>query len=45
MKERFNLSLWAINHRELVWYLMGILIIVGSLSYTRLGRNEDPILQ
>ena len=43
MKERFNLSLWAINHRELVWYLMGILIIVGSLSYTRLGRNEDPV--
>ncbi len=43
MKERFNLSLWAINHRELVWYLMGMLIIVGSLSYTRLGRNEDPV--
>jgi multidrug efflux pump subunit AcrB len=43
MKERFNLSLWAINHRELVWYLMGILIIIGSLSYTRLGRNEDPV--
>lgn len=43
MKDRFNLSLWAINHRELVWYLMGILIIIGSLSYTRLGRNEDPV--
>lgn len=43
MKERFNLSLWAISHRELVWYLMGMLIIVGSLSYTRLGRNEDPV--
>ncbi|MBN8512303.1 MAG: efflux RND transporter permease subunit [Rickettsiales bacterium] len=43
MKERFNLSLWAINHREFVWYLMGILIIIGSLSYTRLGRNEDPV--
>ncbi len=43
MKERFNLSLWAINHKEFVWYLMGMLIIVGSLSYTRLGRNEDPV--
>lgn len=43
MKDRFNLSLWVINHRELVWYLMGILIIIGSLSYTRLGRNEDPV--
>ena len=43
MKERFNLSLWAINHRELVWYLMAMLVLVGSLSYIRLGRNEDPV--
>ena len=43
MKERFNLSLWAINHRELVWYLMAMLVLVGSLSYMRLGRNEDPV--
>ena len=43
MKDRFNLSLWAINHRQLVWFLMAMLIIVGSLSYTRLGRNEDPV--
>ncbi len=43
MNERFNLSLWAINHRQLVWYLMAMLAIAGILSYTRLGRNEDPV--
>ncbi|WP_316354108.1 efflux RND transporter permease subunit [Candidatus Trichorickettsia mobilis] len=43
MKERFNLSQWAINHRELVWYLMIMLTIAGIMSYKRLGRNEDPV--
>jgi multidrug efflux pump subunit AcrB len=43
MKERFNLSLWAINHSQLVWFLIVMTIIAGSLSYNRLGRNEDPV--
>ena len=43
MKERFNLSLWAINHSQLIWFLIVMTIIAGSLSYNRLGRNEDPV--
>ncbi len=38
----FNLSEWAINHRSFVWYLMIIFVVAGILSYTGLGREEDP---
>lgn len=39
---RFNLSEWALGHRSFVVYCMLALIVVGLLSYYRLGRNEDP---
>ena len=38
----FNLSEWAINHRAFVWYLMGLFVVAGVLSYRTLGREEDP---
>ncbi|MGH7029047.1 MAG: hypothetical protein ACREEZ_01330, partial [Stellaceae bacterium] len=38
----FNLSEWAINHRSFVWFLMIIFVAAGVLSYTKLGREEDP---
>ncbi len=38
----FNLSEWAINHRSFVWFLMIICVAAGVLSYTKLGREEDP---
>jgi multidrug efflux pump len=38
----FNLSEWAINHRSFVWYLMGLFVVAGALSYATLGREEDP---
>jgi multidrug efflux pump len=38
----FNLSDWALRHRSLVWYLMLVIVLAGGLSYTRLGRQEDP---
>ncbi len=37
-----NLSEWALNHRSLVVYFMIIFTVMGALSYTRLGREEDP---
>lgn len=43
MQGRFNLSEWAINHRGLVYYIMVMVLIAGTMSYIRLGRNEDPI--
>jgi multidrug efflux pump len=39
---QFNLSEWALNHRSFVVYLMLVAIVVGVMSYMRLGRNEDP---
>jgi multidrug efflux pump len=39
---RFNLSQWALGHRSFVWYLMLVALLAGALSYTKLGREEDP---
>jgi multidrug efflux pump len=38
----FNLSEWAIHHRPFVWYLMFVFVALGVLSYSKLGREEDP---
>ncbi|KPZ09177.1 efflux RND transporter permease subunit [Pseudomonas syringae group genomosp. 3] len=38
----FNLSEWALRHRQVVLYLMIVLAIVGAVSYTKLGQSEDP---
>lgn len=37
-----NLSEWAINHRSFIVYFMIIFSVMGALSYSRLGREEDP---
>ena len=37
-----NLSEWALRHRTLVVYAMVVLALLGTLSYLRIGRNEDP---
>ncbi|WP_295477152.1 efflux RND transporter permease subunit [uncultured Pseudomonas sp.] len=38
----FNLSEWALRHRQVVLYLMIVLAVVGAFSYTKLGQSEDP---
>jgi len=38
----FNLSAWAVAHRALVGFLIALLFAAGGLSYSKLGRNEDP---
>ncbi len=38
----FNLSDWALSHRSLVWYFMGVFLVAGIVSYMQLGREEDP---
>lgn len=40
--KNFNLSDWALSHRSLVWYFMGIFLLAGFMSYMQLGREEDP---
>jgi multidrug efflux pump subunit AcrB len=37
-----NLSEWALSKRSLVIFLMLVAVIAGALSFTRLGRDEDP---
>ena len=39
---RLNLSEWAIGHRSFIWFLMLATLLAGALSYSRLGREEDP---
>src|ERR1700733_1930412 len=38
----FNLSKWALEHRSFVIYLMVATVLLGALSFVRLGRDEDP---
>lgn len=38
----FNLSEWAIRHRTLVLFFILLVVIAGTMSYTTLGRSEDP---
>lgn len=40
--KRFNLSEWAVTHRPMVLFLIIATLIVGTLSFSRLGRLEDP---
>ncbi|GAA0754976.1 efflux RND transporter permease subunit [Ideonella azotifigens] len=40
--KRFNLSEWAVTHRAMVLFLIVATLIVGGLSFSRLGRLEDP---
>jgi multidrug efflux pump subunit AcrB len=40
--KRFNVSEWAVTHRPMVLFLIIATLIVGALSFSRLGRLEDP---
>ncbi len=39
---RFNLSEWAVTHRSMVLFLIIGTLVIGGLSFSRLGRLEDP---
>ncbi|MFA9440899.1 efflux RND transporter permease subunit [Uliginosibacterium sp. sgz301328] len=38
----FNLSEWALNHKQMVAFLMVALTVAGIWSFMSLGQNEDP---
>jgi multidrug efflux pump subunit AcrB len=42
MKTDFNLSAWAVGHQSMVLFMILATLAVGVLSYTQLGRSEDP---
>ncbi|MBP6902145.1 MAG: efflux RND transporter permease subunit [Burkholderiaceae bacterium] len=39
---RFNISRWALEHKELTRYLMVVLLVLGVAAYFQLGQDEDP---
>ena len=42
MKDKFNLSAWALEHAQMVAYLILVVILAGAISFVKLGRSEDP---
>jgi multidrug efflux pump len=41
-RSSFNLSEWALHHRTLVFYLILVFAVAGTIAYGRLGQSEDP---
>jgi len=40
--KNFNLTEWALAHKELMYFFITIIIVMGILSYRSMGRLEDP---
>ena len=40
--KNFNMTEWALKHKELVLFFIVIIFLGGIFSYQRLGRLEDP---
>ncbi len=38
----FNLTDWALKHRQIILYFVVMIFVGGAISYLRLGRMEDP---
>ena len=38
----FNLTEWALEHRAIVLFLLLIVAVAGTFSFTKLGQLEDP---
>jgi multidrug efflux pump subunit AcrB len=39
---KFNLTEWVLNHRSMAVFLILVIGVGGTLSFTRLGQLEDP---
>lgn len=40
--KNINLTEWALRHKQLVYYFIVVILLVGSFSYVQLGRMEEP---
>lgn len=40
--KNFNLTAWALKHRQIVFYFVVVFFVGGAIAYLRLGRMEDP---
>jgi multidrug efflux pump subunit AcrB len=39
---KLNLTEWALNHKQLVYFFVVLAFLAGIFSYQQLGRMEDP---
>lgn len=39
---RSNWAVWAINHRQIVYFFAFLVLIMGIFSFRSMGRSEDP---
>ena len=40
--KQFNLTEWALNHKQFIYFFIALFFTVGIFSYNKLGRMEDP---
>ncbi|MDR3589076.1 MAG: efflux RND transporter permease subunit [Negativicutes bacterium] len=40
--KNINLTEWALNNKQLVYYFIFLIFVMGIFSYRQLGRMEDP---
>ncbi|HYM85695.1 MAG TPA: efflux RND transporter permease subunit [Pseudoxanthomonas sp.] len=40
--KHFNLTEWALNHRQFTGFMIGLLMLGGVFAYFQLGQREDP---
>lgn len=40
--KQHNLTEWALNHKQIIYYFIIVTFVMGIFSYTHLGRMEDP---
>lgn len=40
--KKFNLTEWALGHKQIIYYFIAVIFITGIFSYKNLGRSEDP---
>lgn len=40
--KQFNLTEWALRHKQIIYYFIFATFVMGIFAYTRLGRMEDP---
>ena len=40
--KKFNLADWALRHKSIIDYFIAVLLTFGILSFTHMGRMEDP---
>ena len=41
-KNNINLTRWALNHKQLIYYFIIITLLGGIFSFYKIGRMEDP---